>query len=161
MPWQRGCLITISSLSSLYEDVVNDFKMKFYLTSRVNQDVLESTFSVFRRLGGTYTNPTALNFVRRMKSYLLGSCSDVIVETAAVKWEQGESAEDDDAFVLTAELGQGLNLEPASMTGKAESMDVDEETLQHDPLQDHDYLDGAGKLNVTINKQQLLKVVLL
>jgi hypothetical protein len=35
---------------------------KYFLTSRLNQDLIENTFSIFRQRGGFNRNPTASTF---------------------------------------------------------------------------------------------------
>ncbi len=125
MPWQRGFMISCSSILRLHDELKNKYGTPYILTSRLNQDVTEGTFSVLRRMGGTYTNPTPLSFAQRLKNYLLGCCSDVVVESAAVRMETievltaesvQETVEDEEdvneeAAVLTAEVGHGLELE--------------------------------------------------
>ncbi len=128
MPWQRGIMISCLSIMRLHDDLTNKYAISYILTSRLNQDVTEGTFAVLRRMGGTYTNPTPLSFAQRLKNYLLGCCSDVVVESAVVQMEQvdvltaevmeenkgakqdmeKEEEEEQEEQVLTAGVGHGL-----------------------------------------------------
>ncbi len=136
MPWQKGFLISTRSFLELFEDMKEKYGISYVLTARTNQDGTENAFSVLRCMGGTYTNPTAAEFVRRLRAYLLGSCADVVVETAAVEWEKED-------VVLTAEVGKGLDV------GHEIDGEKDEELLEDfvsDPLMDHDYLESGQPL---------------
>ncbi len=138
MPWQRGMMITSASIMKLHDELMAKYAITYILTSRLNQDVTEGTFAVIRRMGGTYTNPTPLSFAQRLKNYLLGSCSDVVVESAPVQMEQVDvlTSEVDhdpvdhegveDAKVLTADVGQGLEA--------VNSEDIDEPFMDEDMM---------------------------
>ena len=73
LPFQKGMLMSINSLLNLYEDVKTDYSITYLLTRRLNQDILESIFSIIRSFGRTYDNPSAYEFKNRMKMLLLGS----------------------------------------------------------------------------------------
>ncbi len=135
MPWQKGFLISTRSLIELFEDMKERYGITYILTARTNQDGTENTFSVLRCMGGNYTNPTAVEFVRRLRAHLLGSCADVVVESAAVEWEKDDQ-------VLTAEVGKGLDLEDEELQVE-DDIPLDELVggwMDHDPLMEHDYL---------------------
>jgi len=52
---------SINAISMLYIQQKNE-SFKYLLTSRLNQDIIENTFSVFRQRGGFNRNPTARTF---------------------------------------------------------------------------------------------------
>jgi len=66
-PFQKGFLISISSLQNLFADMKNEVGCSYILTSRLNQDYLESLFSRIRGLGGFALNPTATQIKSRIK----------------------------------------------------------------------------------------------
>lgn len=61
-----------NSLKQLYEDLQRRFSIKYLLTYRLNQDVLENFFGVIRAKGGLHDHPTPLEFKYRLRSYILG-----------------------------------------------------------------------------------------
>lgn len=74
LPCQTGFVVSINSVLNLFSDLRKDFPNLFYLlTSRLNQDCLESFFSRIRAYGGSNTNPTAVEFRYRLRLILLGS----------------------------------------------------------------------------------------
>ncbi len=146
MPWQKGFLISSRSLMELFEDMREKYGVSYILTARTNQDGTENTFSVLRCMGGNYTNPTALEFVRRLRAHLLGSCSDVVVETAAIEWEQ-------DDHVLTAEVGKGLDLTNDEQEDGGLLDEFVGNWMEHDPLMDHDYLPSGLPLEPSKDRQ--------
>ncbi len=133
MPWQKGFLISTRSLLELFEDMKEKYGVSYILTARTNQDGTENTFSVLRYMGGNYTNPTAIEFVRRLRGHLLGSCADVVVESGAVEWEREDQ-------VLTAEIGKGLDVIDEEVVDDNLLEELVGGWMDHDPLMDHDYL---------------------
>ena len=64
MPFQAGILVSIKSIFELYDELKKE-GASYILTSRVNQDILENTFSKVRYMGGNNTHPTAANVCDR------------------------------------------------------------------------------------------------
>lgn len=64
--------MTNTSLKLLFEDLVARFGIKYILTYRLNQDVLENFFSTIRAKGGLHDHPDALEFRYRLRSYIMG-----------------------------------------------------------------------------------------
>lgn len=62
----------IQSLKALYKELKETHNIKYILTNRLNQDALESTFSVLREKGGLYDHPSPLNALHRLKLIILG-----------------------------------------------------------------------------------------
>lgn len=73
LPCQRGILISVKSLQLLFKDLSDCYNVTYILTSRLNQDPLESLFSVIRALGRTYGIPSPSSFTSRLKIILFGS----------------------------------------------------------------------------------------
>lgn len=73
MPFQKGILITISSLLEMHSYLQKTKMLKFIMTSRLNQDVLENLFSRIRNMGHSYDNPTPTDFKYRIRMLVLGN----------------------------------------------------------------------------------------
>ncbi|KAK3884359.1 hypothetical protein Pcinc_011370 [Petrolisthes cinctipes] len=54
------------------------FGLKYILTRRLNQDVVESFFSMMRQMGRCYDHPTPLSFQHRLKMYIMGKDAKVL-----------------------------------------------------------------------------------
>jgi hypothetical protein len=80
--FQQGILRNIAALPLLHADM----KLKFpgedvdIPTVQLNQDLLESFFSVIRSYGGTNTSPNALEFKFRLRKYLAQKNPDLILQ---------------------------------------------------------------------------------
>lgn len=72
MPFQKGFLISIASIKGIFNDL-KEYGVKYLITCRFNQDVLESFFSRIRSAGNGYKNPTPTEFKHRFHRILLGS----------------------------------------------------------------------------------------
>ncbi len=72
LPCQIGYLVSIEALLQLYTVLREDYGVKYLMTSRVNQDCLESFFSRIRGFGGPNPNPTPCEFRYRFRLLLLG-----------------------------------------------------------------------------------------
>lgn len=74
LPFQKGILISNSSLSQLFDYLKEKYEVQFILTYRLNQDIVENFFSAIRAKGGLHDHPSALEFKYRLRSYsnLLG-----------------------------------------------------------------------------------------
>lgn len=75
--FQKGIIVSNNSLEQLFiylKEKYSDenFVMKYVITRRLNQDLLENFFSFIRATGCAYDHPTALDFKYRLKRYILG-----------------------------------------------------------------------------------------
>lgn len=61
-----------NSLTKLFDELKLKYNIKYLLTNRLNQDVLENFFGVIRAKGGLHDHPNQLQFMYRMRSYILG-----------------------------------------------------------------------------------------
>jgi len=66
MPFQKGILMSNNSLRNLFADMKEMYNIKYIITRRLNQDVLENCFSFLRGMGAANTHPTPLNFRYRL-----------------------------------------------------------------------------------------------
>lgn len=60
-------------MKETYSD--EQLEIKYIITCRLNQDLLEHFFSFIRATGGAYDHPTALDFKYRLKRYIVGKYS--------------------------------------------------------------------------------------
>lgn len=72
MYYIEGIVQSNNALQLLHKDVLERFGVKFIMTYRLNQDVLENFFGVIRAKGGLHDHPDRQEFKYRMKSYILG-----------------------------------------------------------------------------------------
>lgn len=80
LPFQKGLIITLSSLRGLCQFLILERGFAYVLTRKLNQDGLENLFSVVRRDRGGYNDhPEAQRAVQTLRlatcSQLLDSCS--------------------------------------------------------------------------------------
>lgn len=81
LPFQEGILMSCRALPILHkflQDQFPDEKIEI-CTTHLNQDVLEQLFALVRMLGGHISNPSPLEFVRRLRNILLGRCPEVLL----------------------------------------------------------------------------------
>lgn len=64
--------MTNTSLKLLFDDLKSQYGISYLLTYRLNQDVLENFFGVIRAKGGLHDHPDRLEFMYRLRSYILG-----------------------------------------------------------------------------------------
>lgn len=69
----------------MYDDLKSRFGVKYILTYRLNQDILENFFGVIRAKGGLHDHPDQLEFKYRLRSYILGRNHGVISDAANVE----------------------------------------------------------------------------
>lgn len=56
----------------LYRELQQQHDVKYLLTYRLNQDVLENFFGMMRAKGGLHDHPDRQEFKYRLRSYILG-----------------------------------------------------------------------------------------
>lgn len=80
LPFQVGIAFNCDSLVGLLTHLqmtasTDEQPIHYLLTNRLNQDVLENTFSYFRGMGATHDHPNALELKSRIRWYILGKYS--------------------------------------------------------------------------------------
>jgi hypothetical protein len=85
LPFQVGVLRNCVALPMLYADLLAAYPDKDIRipTASLNQDVLESYFSVIRSIGATNTAPSPLEFKFRLRKTLVMRRTDVILRDAS------------------------------------------------------------------------------
>ena len=81
----QGIITSSKSLISLFDELKERYEMSFILTSRLNQDLVENFFSRIRALGGTHTQPNALEFMQRFRLLVISNSAEFAVPNASVK----------------------------------------------------------------------------
>lgn len=77
-PFQKGMVISCKSLLALYAFLNEKFKVKYVLTYRLNQDVLEHFFGCIRQMGVSYQHPSPLQMKYRIRSFLFGKATELV-----------------------------------------------------------------------------------
>lgn len=95
MQFQKGILLCNRSLLEMFAHIQNKyssetFDIKYILTRRLNQDILENFFSYIRSMGGGYNYPTPVEIQHRLKWYILGKHSGHVL--SAQKNTEGDSS---------------------------------------------------------------------
>lgn len=84
LQFQKGILLSNRSLQQMFAHIQEKyssetFEVKYLLTSRLNQDILETFFSYLRSMGGTHDHPTPVEVQHRLKWYILGKHSEHVL----------------------------------------------------------------------------------
>lgn len=83
LPFQRGFLMSIRSLKGVFTQV-KSLNGQYVLTTHLNQDALENTFSRIRGLGHFYDHPLPSEVRNRIRLLILGAeASNIPVSSAA------------------------------------------------------------------------------
>ena len=72
LPFQKGILQSINALKLLYADLRERHGIKYILTYRLNQDVIENFFNIIRSKSHNHEHPDREEFRYRLRSYILG-----------------------------------------------------------------------------------------
>ena len=86
-PFQKGLLVSIRSIIELFKELKSD-GLKYLLTTRVNQDVLENSFSSLRYMGGNNTHPSASNFCERIRLLCVLKNIHFVVTNPSVEYSE-------------------------------------------------------------------------
>lgn len=80
LQFQKGILLCNKSLQEMFRYLQHmyssqSFEVKYLLTRRLNQDILENFFSYLRSMGGRCDHPTPVQLKHHLKWYILGKDS--------------------------------------------------------------------------------------
>ena len=122
LPCQKGIIRSITSLRGLYHDLKETVpEVKYVMTSRVNQDCLENTFSQLRGMGGQNHCPDAVEVRNRLRIMLMAPSPSVAARSRGRAVELECDSEDGAApseflstEALTDEAFEGLNIQVGS-----------------------------------------------
>nr|CAH7725047.1 unnamed protein product [Callosobruchus chinensis] len=109
IPFQKGIILNNRSISEMFSYLKEKYKIKYILTSRLNQDVLENFFSYIRGMGGPNEHPSPIDFKYRLRWYILGKNS------SAIFTENRNTMETDDSCLISV-LQEGKQAEEICLT---------------------------------------------
>ena len=84
--FQAGILVNIKSTRDLFLEVKAE-GLKYFLTSKANQDALENTFGQLRFMGGAHSHPSAVQIINRIRKLCLVKNIELIVKDSNVEYE--------------------------------------------------------------------------
>ncbi|CAI6355939.1 unnamed protein product [Macrosiphum euphorbiae] len=120
MPFQKGILMSNNSLRNLFADMKEMYNIKYIITRRLNQDVLENCFSFLRLMGAANTHSTPLNFRYRLRWYILGKHSNaVFTSNRNTEESQSEECLIDSSTVFVSDI-----LKEADITCESENNEI-------------------------------------
>ena len=88
LPFQKGFLLSIRALQELFSDLKKNYKIDYLLTSRLNQDSAENTFSQIRGIGSPHPGP--VDCKNRLRLILLGKNGSIFIKNPAVLLDENE-----------------------------------------------------------------------
>jgi len=77
-PFQHGILLTNASIQGIFSCLKQNFNISYLITMRFNQDLLETFFSYMRGMGCNFDNPHPLEFINRLRKYILSKHSSTV-----------------------------------------------------------------------------------
>lgn len=89
--FQKGILISIKSTQELFKHLNKKYNISYILTHRLNQDSLESFFSLIRSRGGLNDHPTPLNAMYRIRIIVLGKNPGVVQAKQNIEIQNDQS----------------------------------------------------------------------
>lgn len=102
LPFQKGILISITSLVGLLAEAGAVHNLKYILTTHLTQDVLENLFSQIRGTGHFYDHPTPIEVMSRIKTLLLSN--KMPKPSTKSNFEQTGDVANDASAYLTADI---------------------------------------------------------
>ncbi|CAI6375105.1 unnamed protein product [Macrosiphum euphorbiae] len=131
--FQKGILISIKSTQELFKHLNKKYNISYILTHRLNQDSLESFFSLIRSRGGLNDHPTPLNAMYRIRIIVLGKNPGVVQakQNIEIQNDQSNSEEYLVANVMaTADVKIDLNNEENNGEISDSSLSSEDESAQ-------------------------------
>lgn len=143
--FQKGILISIKSIKLLFKDMNMKYNISYILTHRLNQDSLESFFSLIRSRGGLNDHPTPLNALHRIRIIVLGKNPGVIQEKLNI--EMNHDVTDVEEYLVanvmaTANININLDYEENNAELSDSSLSSSESLSATNDLQNNSEEDG-------------------
>lgn len=129
VPCIQGFILSINSLTRLYQELREKYGFKFLLSNRLNQDALENHFSIIRSRGGFRDNPNPLAFNATFKQVMVQHLLDTP--------KDANCKDDLTTFMLSLQdLSPGARLQeiPLNMTAETAVLASDDTNVDHNAL---------------------------
>ena len=88
-PFQSGIIASIKSVIGLYFELKSEGVL-YFLTTKVNQDIVESLFSNIRGIGGGNSHPTPVDTISRIRKLCVSKNVDSVLDNSNVKQSDKE-----------------------------------------------------------------------
>ena len=112
LPFQKGMLLSIRALQGLFCEIKKSYGVKYLLTSRINQDSVENTFSQIRGIGSPHPGPVESK--NRLRLILLGKNGKILVQNSSVVQEvtsSNDEIEFDNGVLIMKDVASGIESE--------------------------------------------------
>lgn len=151
LPCQQGIIRNIYSLRGLLTDVRAQ-GLRYVLTARLNQDLVENLFSRLRAIGGANTHPCAAEAEMRLRQLLIAP--QPVLASQSKSWPVQPASSSFEAAASSSVLNDG------AYESNFATSDLPEVTLPDPEQQAHDEEDSATeKAYSTVQKTSLLCVL--
>ena len=94
LPFQKGIIIGIQATVQLFNDLSSRFQLRYLLTARLNQDLVENFFSRIRALGLTFDHPGPVSCKNRIRILTITKEAEIVVKTSPVVMLDAPKARD-------------------------------------------------------------------
>lgn len=94
LPFQKGILVSISSIRGLYQEISDEGKICL-LTAHCNSDPSENFFSCIRTLGVANDHPGPVDCMNRIRLLVMSRDAQIVVKNSSVEIEPTEGKEAD------------------------------------------------------------------
>lgn len=148
--FQKGILRNNESLQNLLQYLKVKYpvhSIAYILTYRLNQDVLENLFSYIRAMGATNDHPTALDIQRRLRLYILGKFSGILL-TSGTNTTAADPTEQNLINMSDSILSECSIYEDSSQSSQEQS--YQEDLNEHLDIPEHpeEIFEGAEEQNL-------------
>ncbi|KAL5245876.1 hypothetical protein ACI65C_013284 [Semiaphis heraclei] len=131
--FQKGILISIKSTQELFKHLNKKNNISYILTNRLNQDSLESFFSIIRSRGGLNDHPTPLNALYRIRIIVLGKNPGVVQAKQNIETQNYQSSSEEYLVanvIATADVKIDLNNDKNNGELSDSSLSSEDESAQ-------------------------------
>jgi hypothetical protein len=90
LPFQKGILLSISSIRNLYQEVKLEGK-NCLLTAHCNSDAAENFFSCIRTMGVSNDHPGPVDCLNRIRMLVISRDAEIVIQTSSVEIESSKS----------------------------------------------------------------------
>jgi hypothetical protein len=88
--FQEGVLMTTRALPKLFDLVNKKYSVKYIMTHKLNQDIVENLFFRIRSRGGLYDHPSPLTVLHRLRHIILSTDPGIVSRNTNVNENVGD-----------------------------------------------------------------------